>query len=45
MKTKDSMKTNPDWVTASLSPESLDRLTDMVLTKLTVKNENGLITK
>lgn len=38
MKTKVPIKTNPDEVPASLSPESLDRLADLVVAKLMAKN-------
>ncbi|MFC2033569.1 hypothetical protein ACFLUB_03540 [Chloroflexota bacterium] len=45
MKTKMSVKTNPDGVPASLSPESLDRIADLVIAKLIAKNQNGLPSK
>ena len=45
MKTKVPIKTNPDGVPASLSPESLDRLADLVVAKLMAKNQPPLPSK
>ncbi len=42
MKAKVPAKTNPDEVSASLSPESLDRLANFVVSKLVAKNKNGV---
>ena len=45
MKTKMPAKTNPDEVPASLSPELLDRLADLVDAKLIAKYQNVLSSK
>ena len=45
MKAKVPTKTNPDEVPASLSPESLDRLADLVVAKLIAKIQNGVPSK
>ncbi|MFC1901649.1 hypothetical protein ACFLX3_01790 [Chloroflexota bacterium] len=41
MKTKLPINTNPNEVPASLSPELLDRLADLVVAKPIAKNHNG----
>ena len=45
MKAKVPTKTNPDEVPASLPPESLNGLADLVVAKLIVKNNNGVPSK
>ena len=45
MKTKVPTKTNPDEVPASLSPEALNRLADLVVAKLITKNQNDVPSK
>ena len=45
METKMHTKTNLDGVPASLSPESLDRLADLVIAKLMAKDSGALSSK
>ena len=45
METKVPSRTKPDEVSASLSPESLDRLAGLVVAKLIAKNQYGLASK
>ena len=45
METKVHTKTNLDGVPASLSPESLDRLADLVIAKLMAKGSGALPSK
>ena len=45
METDVPPRPNPDEVPASLSPESLDMLADLVVAKLIAKYQNGLPSK
>ncbi len=45
MRTKMPAKTNTNEIPASLSPESLDRLADLVVAKLMAQNQRALPSK
>lgn len=45
MATKSTSQIGPDGVLASLSSESLDRLADLIIAKLTAKNGGDLLPK